>query len=183
MATVSPLVLQHLASLRAAGELAPILDLACGSGRNGLYLHQQGLPVVFADIRREALAAIEAAIDARSAGTAGLWRLDLESGAEDPLAGERFGAVLVFRYLHRPLMPAIAHAVLPGGMVVYETFTVDQPRFGRPTNPDYLLRHGELPRYFEGWQILHDFEGEVQNPATGHNQAIAQLVARKPVKD
>ena len=138
--------------------------------------------MVFADIRPEALTEIDAALDAGSGSTAGLWRGDLESGSEDPLAGERFGAVLVFRYLHRPLMPAIARAVLPGGLVVYETFTVDQPRFGRPTNPDYLLQHGELPCHFDGWQLLHTFEGEVRNPNTGHNQAIAQLVARNPLE-
>ena len=183
MENASALVCEHLAALRAAGELAPVLDLACGSGRNGLYLHRQGLPVAFADIRADALADIDAALEKTSASNARLWQVDLESGAADPLQGKRFGAVLVFRYLHRPLMPAIARAVLPRGLVIYETFTVDQPRFGRPTNPDYLLQHDELPGHFDGWDILHTFEGEVQNPATGHHQAIAQLVARKPDRE
>ena len=180
MDAASELVRDHLAALVAASELGPVLDLACGRGRNGLYLHRQGLPVVFADIRPDALADIETGLDEAAAGTARLWQIDLESGPADPLDGERFGAVMVFRYLHRPLLPTIARAIQPEGLVVYETFTVDQPRFGRPTNPDYLLQHDELPGYFSGWEILHTFEGEVQNPATGHHQAIAQLVARKP---
>ena len=87
---------------------------------------------------------------------------------------------MAFRYLHRPLMPAIRQSLLPGGILLYETFTVDQPAFGRPKNPDYLLRHGELQAYFGDWNILHYFEGVRGKPETGDQQAIAQIVAQKP---
>jgi SAM-dependent methyltransferase len=160
-----------------------VLDLACGSGRNGLFLAARGIPVTFADIRRDALDQVATALEQSGGGAApainSLWQVDFEQGNPDPLQGRRFGAVLVFRYLHRPLMEAIARAILPGGLVVYETFTVDQPRFGRPRNPDFLLRSGELPGYFPCWETLHCFEGELRDAESGKQQAIAQFVARK----
>ncbi len=178
--TASPLLDEFLPELRAAAATAPLLDLACGSGRNGLWLVSRGIPVVFADIRRDALEQVQAALPPGREGLATLWQVDLERPGGQPLEAEGFGAVLVFRYLHRPLMPAIANAVQPGGLVVYETFTTGQPAFGRPTNPDFLLRPGELPGYFRDWEILRQFEGEVTSAATGVTQAIARLVARKP---
>ena len=180
----SPLIRQYLEPLRLASALGRVLDLACGSGRNGLFLAARGIPVTFADIRRDALDQVATALEQSDSGvapaTGSLWQVDFEQGSPDPLRGRRFGAVLVFRYLHRPLMEAIARAILPGGLVVYETFTIEQPRFGRPRNPDFLLRSGELPGYFPGWEELHRFEGEVRDPASGKQQAIAQFVARKP---
>lgn len=176
--SAAELVSDYLEPLREAAALGPVLDLACGSGRNGLYLAQQDIPVVFADIRAQALDEVAAALGEQR--TARLWRVDFEQGGSNPLAGELFGAILVFRYLHRPLMPAIVDAIAPGGLVVYETFTVEQARLGRPKNPDFLLRHDELPGYFRGWQVLHRFEGEVRDRDTGNHQALARLVARKP---
>ena len=175
--TPAQLVTRNTDLLRNTSDLGPVLDLACGDGRNGLYLLHTGLKVVFADIREDALARVSAAAGARPAPQ--LWQIDLEAEQENPLQGRQFGAILVFRYLHRPLMPAIANAVAPGGVVMYETFTVDQARHGRPNNPDYLLRYGELSAYFPGWETLHHFEGE-QNGPFGHSRAIAQLIARKP---
>lgn len=178
----SILLVEHLPVLREASRFGPVLDLACGSGRNGLWLARQGLPVICADIRADALEQIQA--EARDlALPLDTCQVDFETGDTRPLAGEQYGAILVFRYLHRPLMPDIAAAILPGGLLVYETFTVDQPRFGRPTNRDFLLEPGELPGYFPGWEQLHTFEGVVRNPDTGANVAIAQLVARKPLTE
>ena len=77
-------------------------------------------------------------------------------------------------------MQSIKQAVLPGGIVIYETFTVDQPQFGRPHNPDFLLQHGELREHFEGWDILHSFEGVVDGAGGSGARAIAQMVAIKP---
>jgi SAM-dependent methyltransferase len=176
--SVAQLVSDHLELVRRAANLGPVLDLACGSGRNGLYLARQDIPVVFADVRAQALDEVAAALGEQS--TARLWQVDFEQDGTEPLAGERFGAILVFRYLHRPLMPAIVDAIAPGGLVVYETFTVEQARHGRPKNPDFLLRRDELPGYFRGWQVLHHFEGEMRDRDTGNHQALARLVARKP---
>ena len=87
------------------------------------------------------------------------WCVDFEQPETDPLGGRLFSSILVFRYLHRPLMPAIKSAVQPGGLVMYETFTTDQAALGRPSNPDFLLQPQELERVFQHWDILHLFEG------------------------
>jgi len=182
----SLLLEEYLPDIRRASRAGPILDLACGSGRNGLYLLSHDIPVVFADINPEALARIDTALHAspyrENRKTAQCWQADFEAEQPGPLAEKVFGGIMVYRYLHRPLMETIRHAVLPGGLVVYETFTVDQPEYGRPTNPDYLLRHDELAEHFDGWEILHQFEGVV-TPRDGEKpQAIARILARKPVE-
>ena len=77
-------------------------------------------------------------------------------------------------------MAAIKESVQPGGLVVYETYTVEQPRFGRPTNPDFLLRPGELQDTFCNWETIYSFEGVSISETGGKEQAIAQIVTRKP---
>ncbi len=64
------------------------------------------------------------------------------------IARETYNAIICFNYLQRSLFTGIINGLKPGGIVVYETFTVDQARFGRPTNPNFLLRHGELREAF-----------------------------------
>lgn len=180
----SKLLSQHLPQLTGACATAPALDLACGSGRNGLYLLANGIPVVFADRDRASLASIRQYLAAGYPGVqrdrARLWEVDLEIPGTRPLAGMQFGAIAVFRYLHRPLMQGIKSAVVPGGLVVYETFTREQAALGRPRNPDFLLRPEELCDTFYGWNILHSFEGTELDPVSGQRRAIAQLVAEKP---
>jgi tellurite methyltransferase len=91
---------------------------------------------------------------------------------------ESSGAILVFRYLHRPLVPFIKKALVKGGVLIYETFTVDQRRFGKPHNPRFLLKPGELLDWFEDWKVIHYSEGIVGQP----QRAIAQIVCTKPEK-
>jgi hypothetical protein len=102
--------------------------------------------------------------------------VDFEAADSDPLQGKCFNAVLVFNYLHRPLMPSIRQVINPGGLIFYETFTVNQRQFGRPSNPDFLLQPQELRSYFEDWEVMHYFEGEKQEPA----RAVASIIARRP---
>jgi SAM-dependent methyltransferase len=152
-----------------------VLDLACGSGRNGIYLATLGVPVVLCDISEEALS--RARKLAREQEVSPRFRvLDLEKGGKSPLEEDRYRGIIVFRYLHRPLIPAIQKAIRSGGILIYETFTVDQIRYGKPTNPDYLLKPGELRQWFSDWEILHYSEGIQPNP----ERAVAQLVCRKP---
>lgn len=87
---------------------------------------------------------------------------------------------MAFNYLHRPLFEQLKRAVHPGGIVLYETFTLDQANHGRPKNPAFLLRPGELLQTFSDWAILHYFEGAVENEAGTGSKAIAQLAAQKP---
>ena len=92
-----------------------------------------------------------------------------------PLAPARCGAVLVFRFLHRPLSTMIERLIAPGGLLLYETFTVEQRALGSgPRSPDFLLESGELLGMFPGLEILeHD-----QEP--GPSEACARLLARRP---
>lgn len=167
-----------------------ILDLACGGGRNGLYLIENKIPTVFADAKPSALEQVRQSLLVEpylsNKALADLWLVDFEKNilANDnidnqPLRNKLFAAIIIFRYLHRPLFEQIKQAIVPGGMVIYETFTVDQAQFGRPKNPDFLLNHGELTQIFSDWKILHSFEGIVENSNNGEKQAIAQIVAIK----
>ena len=88
-----------------------------------------------------------------------------------------YQAIIVFRYLHRPLIEAIKAAIEPGGLVFYETFTTENRQFGRPNRDAFLLNKNELKEMFHDWQCLHYFEGIKQQP----NRAIAQIVCRKPI--
>ena len=104
---------------------------------------------------------------------------NLEDGTH-PIPPETYDVILVFNYLHRPLLPTIRDAVLPGGAVVYQTFTVEQARLGKPTNPDYLLEPDELKRIFANWEILRYREFVGPSRRGGRDRAIASIVARKP---
>ncbi|CAN0580358.1 unnamed protein product, partial [Ectocarpus sp. 12 AP-2014] len=89
---------------------------------------------------------------------------DLETEENpSPLPEEAFGAVLVFNYLHRPLVANLRDSVKPGGLVLYKTFTWQHPSVGvRPSNPAFLLGPGELKdEMFAGWEVIHFFEGVV----------------------
>jgi len=171
----SKLLLDHLSLLTTMDRSLPVLDLACGTGRNGLVLAQHGIPVVFSDKDTLALDIVkqhllEGALPGR------IWQVDLEQAELNPLSGQSFSAIIGFRYLHRPLLPAIINAVSPGGLLVYETFTIENRRFGRPNNPKFLLRRGELKTIFRDWEMLYYFEGIRQNPDRG----VAEIVVRKP---
>lgn len=169
------LLLDHLDLLTSLDKTEPILDLACGDGRNGLLLAQRGMEVIFADKSQPALAGIEAQLAAASL-TGSSWQIDLELAGINPLTERQFSVILGFCYLHRPLFPALMAATMPAGLVVYETFTTENRRFGRPNNPDFLLQAGELEVIFHAWEIIHSFEGVLKHP----QRAVAQIVARKP---
>ena len=171
----APLLLHHLDLLKGIPPDLPVLDLASGEGQNGLFVARKGFPVILCDISDEALQ--KAAGKALEGGIAvQTWCVDLEQDGVDPLSGRAFGAILVFRYLHRPLIPCIRHALAPGGLLIYETFTTKQPQFGRPLNPHFLLKPGELKKWFEDWTIHTYFEGVKEKP----KRAVAQIVCSKP---
>ena len=152
----------------------PVLDLACGDGRNGIFLATHHLPVICCDNSHAALDLARKSA-AEHEVTVTLWQVDLEQEGVNPLPDDSYGGVLVFHYLHRPLIPCIKKALKQGGIFIYETFTIEQPTFGKPHNPDFLLRPKELFEWFEKWEVIHYFEGIKEDP----RRAIAQMVCRK----
>jgi SAM-dependent methyltransferase len=126
----------HWAPLIAPGRA--VLDVAAGGGRHTRLLRGRGHPVTALDRDVSGLADL-----AGDTGTQ-IVAADLEDGSPWPLPGQRFGAVVATNYLHRPLWPALLAALEPGGVLLYETFMVGNERFGKPSNPDFLLRDGEL---------------------------------------
>ena len=170
------LLIEHLDLFLQKTLPGPTLDLACGSGDNGIFLAQRGCEVICCDISPESLAQAEKLAGANNAKVK-IWQVDLEIAGANPLPSNTYGAVLVFRYLHRPLLECIKKALKNGGLLVYETFTVEQPKFGKPRNPDFLLNPGELLQTFGDWEVIHYFEGIRENPT----RAVAEIVCRKPV--
>jgi SAM-dependent methyltransferase len=171
----SPLLVRYACLFTAEPCPGPVLDLACGHGHHGVFLAERGLEVTCCDRSADALDRARG-VAAERGVRVHLWQVDLEQPGINPLPQEAYGGILVFRYLHRPLMPCIRKALRPRGVLIYETFTVEQPRFGRPRNPDFLLRSGELHHGFTDWEIIHSFEGLLEGPT----RAVAQIVCRKP---
>ncbi len=125
---------------RFAARVAPgacVLDVACGRGRHARLFAEQGCLVEAVDIDAEAGAALASVERVR------FLRADLEGGPW-PYADRRFDAIVVTNYLHRPLFPLLAESLQAGGMLIYETFMAGHERFGRPTNPAFLLKPREL---------------------------------------
>lgn len=133
--TPSPWVRRFLDGVRPGGR---VLDVACGGGRHLRLALAQGLDVVGIDRDLVGVADLAGRPGVR------LIEADLEGGAPFPLAGETFDGVVVTNYLWRPLLPALVAAVAPAGVLVYETFGRGNERYGRPANPEFLLRPGEL---------------------------------------
>jgi tellurite methyltransferase len=169
------LLVDHWSLFEKETLSGPILDLACGDGHNGIFLATKDLPVICCDISEQALSSAEK-LASENQVKVRLWQMDLEAEAANPFQEDFYGGILVFRYLHRPLIPCIKKALTRGGILIYETFAIDQPKFGKPHNPNFLLKPGELLGWFEDWEIVYDFEGVKQGP----ERAVAQVVCRKP---
>lgn len=134
VATPSAWVQRWAPLLRKGGA---VLDVACGSGRHAQFFAGRGHPVDAVDHDAAAIAAL--------AGRPGITALcaDIE-GRPWPYAGRTYAAVVVTNYLHRPLFPQLLAALAPGGVLIYETFAAGNEAYGRPANPDFLLRPREL---------------------------------------
>lgn len=173
----SPFFVEHLEALTEAGRCGPILDLACGRGRHGIAAAEAGNRVIGIDRNRDSLADLQSR--ARSLGRDLECILaDIENPPEIPLKRGSCGAILVFRFLYRPLAPMIEAALVPGGLLLYETFTLEQLEFGAgPRNPAHLLAAGELRRLFPGLRAA-SFREEVVGGE--HPTALARLAAYKP---
>ncbi len=151
-------------------EGGTVLDVACGAGRHTRLFLRRGHRVVAVDRDTSGLA--DLAGDARLQ----IVEADLEDGGPFPLSGRRFDGVVVTSYLHRPLLGDLVSAVAPGGALVYETFARGQERLGRPTNPDFLLRPGELLEAVRGLLRVVAYEDlTVDRPTPARMQRICAV--------
>lgn len=95
-----------------------------------------------------------------------------------PYEGQPFAGIVVVNYLHRPLFPHLLAALAPGGVLIYETFAAGNERFGRPSNPDFLLKPGELLEAVRGRLDVIAYEGlEVSEPRPA---VVQRICAAKP---
>ena len=148
---------------------ATVLDVAAGGGRHSRFFAQRGHKVTAVDRDVSALAA-EPNVE--------IVQADLEDGSPWPLPGRSFGAVVVTNYLHRPLFAALLDALMPGGVLLYETFMEGNERFGRPSNPEFLLKDGELLEIVRGRFSVVAYEARmISEPKMAMVQRIAARLA------
>lgn len=159
-------VTTHAARITPGGS---VLDLACGGGRHARWLAAQGFRVEAVD--RDAVAMQPmAALTGIHCSVA-----DLENGAW-PYAGQTFDGIVVSRYLHRPLLPLLAASLAPGGVLIYETFMQGHERYGKPSNPDFLLAPDELLNFFSPRLTIVAFEqGEQSLPRPAVMQRLCAI--------
>jgi len=144
---------------------AVVLDVAAGGGRHTRFFAGRGHEVTAIDRDISALAAQP---------NVEIVQADLEDGSPWPLPGRTFGAVVVTNYLHRPLFPALLGALSPGGVLLYDTFMEGNERFGRPSQPDFLLKDGELLELVRGRFSVVAYEARmISEPKMAMVQRIA----------
>lgn len=149
-----------------------VLDVACGRGRHMAWFAAQGFAVTGIDRDTQALE------QAREFGR--VLQADIEN-APWPLPRNgpqaRFDVVLVTNYLWRPLLPVLLQSVVQGGLLLYETFTVDNASVGKPSRPDFLLQHGELLRICADWNIVAYENGFLNTP----ERFVQRIAAIAPI--
>lgn len=156
------------AEIPGAGE---VLDVACGAGRHLRLLRARGWRVVGVDRDTSGVADLAGVDGVR------LLEADLETDTPPPVLRGPFAAVVVTNYLHRPLLPQLVDAVMPGGVLIYETFASGHERFGRPRSPAHLLRPGELLEVVRGrLRVLAYEDLTVTSPRTA---AVQRICARR----
>lgn len=148
-----------------------VLDVACGDGRHTQLFLQRSHHVVAIDRDTSGLS------DLIGMPELEVMECDLESGANFPLPSFRFAGVIVTNYLHRPLLPRLVQAVASGGVLIYETFAEGNERFGRPRNPDFLLKPGELLETVRGHLRVRAYEDLVVNEP--RRAAVQRIVAER----
>ena len=144
-----------------------MLDVASGPGRHAHWFAARGHRVTALD--RDA-----AALEQCGAQETIVCDLETEPVAW-PVAGRRFAAVVVTNYLHRPLFPLLLDALDAGGVLLYETFAAGNARFGRPSNPAFLLAPGELLARCAGLSIVAFEDGVVERPAPASIQRVCAI--------
>lgn len=153
------------------------LDIACGAGRDLIYLAQHGWDMTGVDWSEDSLQRVASLAQATQVKVRTLLQdLETEAAPLQELADGSIQLVCVARYLHRPLFPTIRRLLSRGGIVIYQTFMqgCEQTAIGRPRNPKFLLAAGELANLFHGFDIILD---EVELLDDG--RPVSAFVARR----
>lgn len=148
-----------------------VLDLACGKGRHSRYLFAEGFQVTALDRDASGLDDL--------AGRVEIIEADLEDGSPYPLIGRRFAGIVVTKYLYRPLLPRLVAGLAQGGILIYETFALGNEKFGKPANPAFLLKPGELLDAVRGHLRVLAYEDlTVEKPRPAAIQRLAAVSPR-----
>jgi len=150
------------------------LDVAMGKGRNALFLASHGLEVAGLEKDEESIGLCRA--EAKSRGLhLEIRRTDLEDLASYQIEKVTYDVVICFYYLQRNLIPLMKEALKPGGIMIYETFLIDQHlTAGHPRRREFCFEHNELLKYFMDYRVLFYREGQDTN-----GTYRASLVAQK----
>ncbi len=166
LATPSPWVTRFAPLIASGGE---VLDYACGGGRHARWLAQRGFRVEAVDRDGVALELLQGVPHLRTR------KADLEDGPW-PYEGRRFDGLVVTNYLFRPRLAALFDLLAPGGVLIYETFMAGNERFGKPSNPDFLLGPDELLRRLaDGWSVVAFEQGELREPRPAMVQRVCAV--------
>lgn len=164
--TPSRWVVEHAPLIRKGGR---VLDLACGTGRHAIWLAGQGYQVDAIDRDAQAVAGMQGMLNIK------VTIADLETG-NWPVTGQQYDGIIVSRYLYRPLLSSLARMLNPDGVLIYETFMLGNERYGRPSNPDYLLLPDELKMVYTPLLKIYAFEqGKVEDPVPAMTQRICAI--------
>jgi SAM-dependent methyltransferase len=144
-------------------ERGPVLDVASGAGRHARLFAARGLEVVAVDRESQDISDVK------------FVQADLEDGSPWPFAGRRFAGIVVANYLHRPLFSSLVDSLDDRGVLIYETFMAGNERYGRPSNPDFLLRPGELLEAFGALTVAAFEQGTLERPKKAVVQRICAV--------
>lgn len=150
----NPLLVECIEQIESATIGRNALDLACGAGRDSVYLASRGWQVTAIDIKQDALARCQALAESSQCQVQ-CEQADIEQQPEH-LAERQFDLIIVMRFLYRPLLPRLISHLAPGGLLCYSTFMVGSEQFGSPRNPNFLLKAGELADVYRVLSILGD---------------------------
>ncbi|CAB3767365.1 class I SAM-dependent methyltransferase [Paraburkholderia solisilvae] len=147
-----------------------VLDVASGAGRHARWFAARGHPVTAIDRDAAALAAMHGEPNIATLAA------DIENAAWPLAADARFAAVVVTNYLHRPLFPQLLNALAPGGVLIYETFAQGNETVGKPANPNFLLKPGELLDAVRGpLRVVAYQDGFLADPRAAFVQRICAV--------
>lgn len=158
-----------------------VLDVAAGGGRNTMYLAGLGYSVDAVDRDQERLQELDAIARQRGLPQINTRIVDLEADSQ-PLSWAKalYDVVIVFFYLYRPLFPALLQAVRPGGILIYETFLIDNHfQFQHPKRKEFCLMHNELLHLTSGFRVLRYEEGQSRHSGDQTDHFTARIIAQK----